>query len=46
MQKENRFFFSLLSESTFDEVKGTNQRAKHKINARFLQKTLYLCNIE
>ena len=32
MQKENLFFFSLSSESTFDEVKGNENRAQNKIN--------------
>ena len=32
MQKENLFFFSLSSESTFGEVKGNENRAQNKIN--------------
>ena len=32
MQKENLFFFALSSESTFDEVKGNENRAQNKIN--------------
>ena len=32
MQKESLLFFSFLSESTFGGAKGTNKRAKYKIN--------------
>ena len=49
MQKENLFFFSFSSESTFEvHLKGTNKRAKNQIlfeffsSGRLQRHTLYL----
>jgi len=51
MRKENSFFFSFPSASTFDKVKGTNKRAKNKIKGSlfifsFECKCLALKNVE
>ena len=43
MQKENLFFFSFSSESTFGEAKGTNKRAKCKHFLHSLLQNLVLC---
>jgi len=43
MQKENLFFFSFSSESTFDKVKGTNKRRENQILFGLFIFIVYLC---
>ena len=43
MQKESLLFFSFSSESTFDEIKGTNKRKQYKEKRFFL--LIYACLI-